>query len=81
MKREFTVTMYRPDRKRPITRKFIDTNVRVASDRQLFGYVNHKVFTDRERGGNGTVYVMRDEREDGATRVITMRKESGGYTI
>ena len=79
MKSIFTITHNRPDRKRPVTRKLSANNVRVYSDSQLVGFVAHSVFTDAERGPNGSTYVVREEREDGTTRVVAVNKRNGHY--
>ena len=81
MKRVFTIRHERPARKRPVIRKFIDNDVRVSSDRQLIGYVAHKVFTDSERGGNGSTYSLREEREDGTVRTIAANKVAGRIIV
>lgn len=79
MKTIFEVSMIRPDRKRKVNRTLIASNVNVASEAQLFGFVNHSVFTDDERGPDGTVYTMKVMQEGRPARVTTCRKERGRY--
>ena len=79
MKSIFTITHNRPDRKRALTRKLIANNVRVYSDSQLVGYVAHSVFTDAERGPDGSTYVVREDREDGTSRIVAVNKRNGRY--
>lgn len=75
----FEISMTRPDRKRKVNRVLIADNVRVSSEAQLFGFVTHSVFTDAERGGNGTVYTMKITPENGPSRCTVMRKQNGKY--
>lgn len=69
------VRMVRPDRKRPVIRRFFDTKIPTAhSLAQLGGFLNHKLFGDTERGGAGTVYhytIRMDGDVDGFTLTRT----------
>ena len=78
MKTIYTITMIRPDRKRKVARRLIEDNVRVASVPQKFGYLNHKLFTDAERGPDGTVYLLEEENDNGRS-VATITKRGGRY--
>lgn len=78
MATRYELTMTRPDRKRVVKRYLHEDGVRVNSDAQLFGYVNHKLLSDAERGPDGTVYTLKISNCR-QTRVTTMKKVSGRY--
>lgn len=79
MATRYEVTLVRPDRKRSIKRYLHEDGVRVNSDAQLFGYLNHKLFSDSERGPDGSVYTLRISDNANRTRVTTMKKINGRY--
>lgn len=80
MKEVFTVTHIRPDRKRKIVRKLIEETPLVHSEAQLAGYLTHKLFTDAERGGDGSTYVVEREAPSGRT-VFAVNKRGGRYIV
>lgn len=80
MKEVFTVTHIRPDRKRSIKRRLIEDTPRVASEAQLAGYLTHKLFTDAERGPDGSTYVVERETE-GRRTVFAVNKRGGRYVV
>lgn len=81
---EYAVTMYRPDRKRPVIRRlYEDKLIPTSSVRQLAGFLTHKLFADKERGGTGTYYVVkinfpRDYPVEYRLAVYTVRKTADG---
>lgn len=75
---EYAVTMYRPDRKRPVTRRIYEQKpIESRNARQLAGFLTHKLFGDHERGGSGTHYVVKITAPD-VLSVFTIRKSEDG---
>lgn len=71
--------MNRPDRKRAVIRRlFSDQQIQAVSDRQLAGFLTHRLFADRERGGQVTHYTI-TERSDGHLKVFTVVKRGENY--
>ncbi len=79
MATRYEVSLIRPDRARTVRRVLHENGVRVNSDAQLFGYLNHKLFSDAERGPDGSVYTLKIKEDSGRTRVTTMKKVGGRY--
>lgn len=78
MATRYEVQMIRPDRARSVKRVLHEDGVSTVSDAQLFGYLNHKLFSDDERGGEGTIYNLRIGQ--GRNSVVkTMQKRQGRY--
>lgn len=80
MKEVFTVTLIRPDRKRKLVRKLIEDTPTTHSDAQLAGYLTHKLFTDNERGPDGSSYLIERESPRGRT-VFAVNKRNGRYIV
>lgn len=80
MKEVFTVTHVRPDRKRSIKRRLIEDTPVVRSEAQLAGYLTHKLFTDAERGPDGSSYVIEREAPSGRS-VFAVNKRNGRYIV
>lgn len=77
---EYTVTMHRPDRKRPVTRKFYHTEpLKAVSRKQLAGYLTHKLIADDARGGPGTFYTIVEKGPNFLDVFNVVRDFDGGY--
>lgn len=78
----FTVRMERPDRKRPVIRRYFDTKVPdVHSLAQLAGFLTHKLFGDNERGGAGTLYHITVRDTSGDMDGFTIRRTASGKYV
>lgn len=76
---QYSVRMERPDRKRAVIRRlFNNERIAAASSLQLAGFLTHKLFSDHERGGEGTHYTI-TVRMGKTVRVFTVRRLADGH--
>lgn len=76
---EYEVTMLRPDNDAKITRKlFPNRRIHALSVRQLAGYLTHTIFGDYERGGAGTLYIVRERITNMGDNLFVIERQNDG---